>query len=88
VTVGSEEIPVKPAFSDAGDEEKPMVVADDVSVGVKAIPGLVYRLVRGATPVGIDTPIATEKATGARVSLVDNDPPDDAAFYQVTVDLK
>ena len=88
VTVGSEEIPVKPAFSDAGDEEKPMVVADDVSVGVKAIPGLVYRLVRGVTPVGIDTPIATEKATGARVSLVDNDPPDDAAFYQVTVDLK
>ena len=88
VTVGSEEIPVKPALSDAGDAEKPMVVADDVSVGVKTIPGLVYRLVRGVTPVSIDTPVATEKATGGRVSLVDNDPPDDAAFYQVTVDLK
>jgi hypothetical protein len=49
---------------------------------------LVYRLVRGTSVTGIETPIATEKATGARVGLVDSNPPEDAGFYRVTVSLK
>ena len=88
VTVGEEEIPVKPALSAADDEVAPFEVGDDVSVGVKAIPGLVYRLVRGTAPTAINETIVTEKATSSRMSLSDGDRPPEAAFYQVTVDVK
>ena len=89
VTVGAEEIPLAPAFADVGDETAPFEVGDDVSVGVKAIPGLVYRLVRGATPVvGVGNQVDERQAISARVSLKDGNLPDGAAFYQVTVDLK
>ena len=93
VAVGNEEIPVTPAFADAGDETEPLAVTgSDVAVGVKAIPGLVYRLSRGTSPSGVDTApanaIKTEKATSSRVSLADPTPPTGAAFYIITVDVK
>lgn len=91
VTVGEEEIALRPELGDAGDEVAPLDVGEDVSVCVKAIPGLTYRLVRGATPDGIDLesdPFAAEKATSARVSLTDSEPPAGAAFYRVTADVK
>ena len=92
VTVGAEQIALKPELSDAGDEVVPLGVGEDVSVGVKSIPGLVYRLARGTAVDEIDTSaanaIAEEKATSSRVSLVDDDPPADGAFYRVTVEVK
>ena len=92
VTVGEEEIALKPQLSDAGDEVAPLDVGEKVSVGIKSIPGLVYRLARGMTPDGINTvaenAVATETATSSRVSLTDEEPPAGAAFYRVTVDLK
>ncbi len=92
VTVGDEKISLRPQLSDAGDEVAPLDVGEDVSVGVKSIPGLVYRLVRGTAVDEIDTSaanaIAEEKATSSRVSLVDDDPPAYGAFYKVTVEVK
>ena len=92
VTVGDEEIALKPQLSDAGDEVAPLDVGEDVSVGVKSIPGLVYRLARGTAVDEIDTSaanaIAEEKAASSRVSLVDDYPPAAGAFYRVTVELK
>ena len=92
VTVGDEEIALKPQLSDAGDEVAPLDVGEEVSVGVKSIPGLVYRLARGTAPNEIDTSaanvVAEEKATSSRVSLVDDYPPAAGAFYRVTVELK
>jgi len=92
VTVGEEEIALKPVLSDSEDEVAPLEVGEGVSVGVKSIPGLVYRLARGTVVDGIDTnaanAIAEEKATSSRVSLVDDDPPVDGAFYKVTVELR
>jgi len=92
VTVGEEDIPLKPLIAAADAESEPFEVSDDVSVGVKSIPGLVYRLARGTTPDGIDTAaanaVAQETATSSRVSLTDEEPPAGAAFYRVTVDLK
>ena len=92
VTVGDEEISLRPELSDAGDEVAPLDVGEDVSVGVKSIPGLVYRLARGTAVDEIDTSaanaIAEEKAISSRVSLVDDNPPSDGAFYKVTVELE
>jgi len=90
VTVGSENIPLKPVPSDATDDEKPLEVSSDsVSVGVKTIPGLVYRLNRGTSPDDVSSTVSSAKATSARLSLADNtDLPEGAAFYRVTVDLK
>jgi len=92
VTVDGEKIPLKPTPSDAGDEVAPLEVGEGVSVGIKSIPGLVYRLARGTTPDGIDTAaakaVAKETATSSRVSLQDSQLPSNAAFYRVTVDLK
>ena len=90
VTVGSEEIPLKPVPSDATDEEKPLEVSSDsVSVGVKTIPGLVYRLNRGTSPDAVSSTISSAKATSSRLSLADNtELPEGAAFYRVTVDVK
>jgi len=92
VTVGEEEIALRPELGDAGDEVAPLDVGEDVSVCVKSIPGLVYRLARGTAVDEIDTSaanaVAEEKAASSRVSLVDDDPPADGAFYRVTVELK
>lgn len=92
VTVGEEDIPLKPLIAASDAESEPFEVSDDVSVGVKSIPGLVYRLARGMTPDEINTvaenAVATEAATSSRVSLTDEEPPAGAAFYRVTVDLK
>ena len=92
VTVGEEEIALKPTPSDAGDDVAPLEVGEGVAVGIKSIPGLVYRLARGTTPDGIDTAaakaVAQETATSSRVSLQDPQLPSNAAFYRVTVDLK
>lgn len=92
VTVGEEEIPLKPTPSDAGDDVSPLEVGEGVAVGIKSIPGLVYRLARGTAPDGIDTTaanaVAKETATSSRVSLQDKQLPSNAAFYRVTVDVK
>ena len=92
VMVGEEEIALRPELGDAGDEVAPLDVGEDVSVGVKSIPGLVYRLARGTAPNEIDTSaanvVAEEKAISSRVSLVDGDPPSNGAFYKVTVELE
>ena len=92
VTVGEEEISLRPQLSDAGDEVAPLDVGEDVSVCVKSIPGLVYRLARGTAVDEIDTSaanaIAEETAASSRVSLVDDDPPAAGAFYRVTVEVK
>lgn len=92
VTVGEEDIPLKPLIAAADAESEPFEVSDDVSVGVKSIPGLVYRLARGTTPDGIDTAaanaVAEKRATSSRVSLQDSQLPSNAAFYRVTVDVK
>ena len=92
VTVGEEEIALRPELGDAGDEVAPLDVGEDVSVCVKSIPGLVYRLARGTAVDEIDTSVenavAKKTAASSRVSLVDDDPPANGAFYKVTVDLK
>ena len=89
VTVDEEQIPLKPTPTDSSDATTPpFVVGDDVSVGIKAIPGLVYRLVRGTELNSITSTIATKKATSSRISLSDNDPLEGAAFYKITVDVK
>jgi hypothetical protein len=92
VTVGEEEIALKPELSEAGEEVSPLDVGETVFVGVKSIPGLVYRLARGTAVDGIDTnaanAVAEQEATSSRVSLVDDDPPAKGAFYKVTVELK
>ncbi|MBQ8126072.1 MAG: hypothetical protein IJ173_09385 [Kiritimatiellae bacterium] len=90
VTVGSEEIPLKPVPSDATDDEKPLEVSSDsVSVGVKTIPGLVYRLNRGTSPDDVSSTVSSAKATSARLRLADNtELPEGASFYRVSVDVK
>ncbi|MBR0197534.1 MAG: autotransporter-associated beta strand repeat-containing protein [Kiritimatiellae bacterium] len=92
VTVGEEEIPLKPAPTEASDETKPLVVDEDegVSVGVKTILGLVYRLMRGTEPTdeAINEQRAVETATGSRTSLSDSEIPSGAMFYKITVDVK
>lgn len=88
--VEGEAIPVTPALTESGDEEAAPLAVDaaSVAVGVKAIPGLTYRLVRGSSPTEIATPAAEEKATGRRVSLEDKQPPHGSAFYRIHVGLK
>ena len=93
VEVGNEEIPVKPDLADDGDSVEPFEPSNeegDLEVGVKSIPGLVYRLIRGTSPEAIsaENAVATEKATGSRVSLKDAEPPAGKAFYRISVDLK
>ena len=92
VTVGEEKIPLKPAPTEASDETKPLVVDEDegVSVGVKTIPGLVYRLMRGTGPTdeAINEQRAVQTATRSRTSLSDSEIPSGAMFYKITVDVK
>ncbi|MBQ4440272.1 MAG: hypothetical protein II909_03955 [Kiritimatiellae bacterium] len=90
VTVGEEEIQLKPVPLDATDDEKPLEVSSDsVSVGVKAIPGLVYRLNRGTSPDDVSSTVSSAKATSSRLSLEDNtELPEGASFYRVSVDVK
>lgn len=89
VMVGDEQIPLKPVLSDASDEVLPFIASGSaVDVGVKAIPGLTYRLLRGGSLESINTPVAECQATSSRVSLQDETLLPSAAFYCVGVDLQ
>jgi len=84
VLVGEDKIPVRPALADSGEEIEPFVVGDDAAVGVKTIPGLTYRLVRGTEPDAVDTPIGEAvRATAARTELRDDAKPAGKAFYRI-----
>ena len=62
VIVGSEEIPLTPTPTDSGDATPPLAVtSDDVSLGVKTIPGLWYA-VKAA-----DNPAMTSAASGTAI---------------------
>ena len=93
VTIGGEEIPVKPTIGDL-DEGKPFVVGKGaVTVMVRAIPGLKYELRRGVK-IGsggiIDPALPGDPviATGTRVTLTDGEPPNGGAFYRVVVKIE
>ena len=93
VTIGGEEIPVKPTIGDL-DEGEPFAVGKGaVMVAVRAIPGLRYALVRGETVEGCrrdggSTVVESVVATGARVALTDANPPKDGAFYRIVVKIE
>ena len=103
VTIGGEEIPVKPTIGDLDDGEPFAVGKGAVMVMVRAIPGLRYALVRGETveavcgvetppPQGMDVPqrVICESvvATGTRVALSDANPPKGGAFYRIVVKIE
>lgn len=73
VKVGDEQIPVQPTLTEAGDKTaEPLVVStESTAVGVKAIPGLKYSLVRSETIGGEQNAVASQTATSARVTLTD-----------------
>lgn len=72
VLVGDEQIPVQPTLTEADDATTPpLTVGETTAVGVKAIPGLTYELVRSTTIGGVQTTVASEKATTSRVTLTD-----------------
>ena len=100
VTIGGEEIPVKPTIGDLDGEgavaTQPFAVGKGtVTVTVKAIPGLRYELRRretlsapvgeGADGTGWDEVGESVVATGTRVTLTDANPPKGGAFYRVVV---
>ena len=87
VTVDGEQIPVKPALTEATDDTKPLVVGDTVAVGVKAIPGLTYSLMRSDEVGGEKAAVASTVAEGARVSLTDpmQGGKPEKAFYVIQV---
>lgn len=73
VTVGTEQIPVKPAIAEEVmvDEEKVAPFNGTDTIAVKAIPGLKYTLVAGDEPGAVTTPAsAPVTATGTGVKLV------------------
>ena len=97
VTIGGEEIPVKPTIGDL-DEGEPFTVGEGcAAVMVRAIPGLRYALWRaetleapaaengGGTVWGaVGEPVVAEDAT---VTLTDDNPPADQAFYTIGVSV-
>lgn len=91
VTVNGEPIPVRPTLTAADDvTTPPLVVGDTTSVGVKAIPGLTYTLVRSESIGGDTTDVDSATATGARVTLTDTFAEEkggkpDSAFYVIKV---
>ena len=86
VTINDEQIPVKPALTDAEDETAPFTVDDDVSVGVKTIPGLTYTLKRGTVLGTYDTTVDSDTAEGTRLSLTDDSAEKPTtAFYVIEV---
>jgi len=95
VKVGDETISVRPVLSPVGSDELatvPFAVGDDVSVGVKTIPGLRYALMRGATLETLSDESTSEGVTNevaetTRLRLRDSKPPSGQAFYLITVGL-
>lgn len=86
VTVDGEAIPVKPTLTDADDTVVPFEKGDDVSVGVKTIPGFTYKLMRGETLGTYGTQADVQTAQGKRTALADANPPADKAFYVIQVE--
>ena len=88
-------VPVKPTIGDL-DEGEPFAVGEgSAAVTVRAIPGLKYELRRWETldaesAVSSKPPyqVVTDKvAEGASVTLSDDDPPADKAFYAIGVSV-
>ena len=76
----------KPAFVEATEDVKPFEVGEDAAVTIKAVPGLKYALVRGATVDAITTTVVEAAvATEQTLKLEDTTPKADAAFYKVQV---
>ena len=88
VAIGGETIPVMPLTGDLKDD-RPLAFDDGkLSVTIRTIPGFVYELWRGRSLNPADNgwgAVASEKATGTTVTLVDAEPPVDRAFYRVDV---
>ena len=97
VTIADETIPVKPTIGDLGDDAgEPFTVGEgSAAVTVRAIPGLKYELRRWETldaesAVSSKPPyqvVADKVAEGASVTLTDDDPPADKAFYAIGVSV-
>ncbi len=68
------------------DAGEPFVVGTgEVAVTIKTIPGLKYSLIRGAELGKIDTTVVTTPATESQMTLKDENPPTNNAFYKVGV---
>lgn len=74
------------------DEVTPVIDGDDEDldiaggkIAVKTKPGLFYQLLRGTVPTTIETTVAELQADAAAEVLTDANPPEDKAFYKVTV---
>ena len=89
VVIGDETIAVIPEFAAvSGRQERPLLVSGDaVEIGVRTIPGLVYRLLRTADLANGSegTAVDTVPSDGVRALLKDAAPPRDAALYTIGV---
>ena len=85
------------SFGDLGDDaSEPFMVGEgSAAVTVKAIPGLKYTLKRTDSLRGVEDnapyqewlDVASETATGTTVTLTDDKPPADKAFYTIGVSV-
>ena len=76
----------KPTFVEATEDVKPFEVGEDAAVTIKAVPGLKYALVRGATVDAITTTVVEATvATEQTLKLADAEKLPNAAFYKVQV---
>ena len=87
-------VKVQPTIGELSEDEgEPFVVGEgSAAVKVKSIPGLKYTLkrtdsLRRAEDVAPYQEVAVETATEATVTLTDDDPPADKAFYTIGVSV-
>ena len=90
VRVGDETITTIPELSAVGGgQDRPFAVsAGGVGVGVRTIPGLVYRLQRRIDVRGGAEAVDRGSSGGTRLLLHDTNPPVDKAFYRVDVSVE
>lgn len=74
----------KAELVEASDEQKPLVIGDDVAVTIKTVAGLKYQLVRG-TEVGSITEALGDPVlgNGQALTLEDANKPEGKAFYVI-----